>query len=227
MDPRPGCRRPSALCRISAAAAALILTLAACSSPGANPSADGGGIPAESADPERPVVNDEVRQRVQQTMDTPLLADPGPDVGGLTAQRIALDDYVVTPAEYEQAMRASIACIEAEGFSVHSFGRGSEGAIRIIAAGVDPDLFFTWSYLADDRSGTALSDVEDRCRAQWSSWIESVWEMQNAPTEQERQAWLERAWACAREQGQHLSDPPTEGEALMATGGDCRPWEAG
>lgn len=198
--------------RTTALLALLALVLLGCSASGSD---DETGV--VTVDPER-------RAAVERVMAAPPIMDPGPDVGGLSTQRAMLADYWVTFAEYEQAMRAAVGCIEDAGFTVNDFGRWPDHPGLMIAPGLDPTLYFAWSYpLQPD--GSPISDVELSCRAQWSSWVEEVWQIQNTPTVEQQQAWLERAWACGREREVRMADPPTENDAVEAIYAGCRPWE--
>jgi hypothetical protein len=146
---------------------------------------------------------------------------PGVSVGVLEEEIFA--DYIVSSDEYERAILATIRCIRDQGFAVDGPLRYPDGPL-VLSPGEDPTVRLTWQY-ANIKDDTALQLVEDECRMQWSLRIERVWIGKHAPTESEVQAWLEKAWACAREKGLLLSEPPTEDDALSSTSYGCRPWE--
>lgn len=157
--------------------------------------------------------------------DEPLPADPGPDVGGQALQQEVFADGVVTFAEYERAMTAAIQCMRDEGFNVEGPLRYPEGGFAV-EAGVDPRIRLElFARDVPDDPDDRFGQVHERCVAQWSYAIEQVWFRQNRPTEEEIRAWLERAWACRREKGLSISNPPTEEEAVHSVLYGCRPWE--
>jgi hypothetical protein len=168
------------------------------------------------------------RALIQQVMAEPLPADPGPDVGGRALQEQVFADGVVTFDEYRRAVLAAVECVRAEGFQVAGPFRFPEpGAVLAVEPGVDPGLRLSWTVTVRDAGeDQRLSEVDARCQSQWSYRIEQVWLRKHAPTQEEVQAWLERAWGCARERGLPLSDPPTEVDALDAVSFGCHPWEA-
>jgi hypothetical protein len=157
-------------------------------------------------------------------MREPLPADPGPDVGGLTMQESVLADGYLTFADYERAVRATVDCIREQGFAVDGPTRFPDAPFIVVVPGVDPSLRFVWTF-EDVPDQGALDEVAESCRAQWSYWVEHAWDLQNEPSEQDIQAWLDRAWQCARDRDLPLSDPPTEDDATAAVAAGCRPWE--
>ena len=158
--------------------------------------------------------------------DEPLPDDPGPDVGGRALQQEVFADGKVTDAEYERAVIATVACIRQEGFIVQGPLRYPDGPITV-APGEDPTRRLGVIMRAVNPEDDARSgEVSGRCQAQWSYAIERVYLDQFAPTEAEIQAWLERAWACMREQGIEVSDRPTELEAMDSVAYGCKPWES-
>ena len=171
-------------------------------------------VACEQATTKQPVVFDE-----------PLPYDPGPDVGGLTVQKAILADGEVTFDEYEKAFTAGIQCMRDEGFDVEGPLRYPDGVI-LIEPGADPRhrlglLANNITQAEDER----WNDVNQRCQVQWYYMVERIYFQQFDATEAEVQAWLERAWACAKEKGLELSNPPTESEAGHSVAFGCRPWE--
>lgn len=156
----------------------------------------------------------------------PLPDDPGPDVGGRALQAEVFADGIVTADEYERAMVAMVQCMREEGFDVLGPLRYPEGALSI-SPGIDPRyrLGVVARNVPAAEEGR-WSEVSGRCQAQWSYAIEQVYLRQFNPTQDEIRAWLERAWACAKEKGLPLSDPPTEQEAVRSVAYGCQPWEA-
>lgn len=165
------------------------------------------------------------RSLIERILTEPLPADPGPDVGGPALEVEVFADGVVTFDEYERAVYAAIECMRAEGFVIEGPHRYPDALFVTVGPGWDPSLLFTFA-ARDVDDDDRWTEVSDRCQAQWSYRIEQVWLEQNAPSEAEVQAWLDRAWTCLRERGAQLSDPPTPEEALQVTAYGCRPWEA-
>jgi hypothetical protein len=158
--------------------------------------------------------------------DEPLPFDPGPDVGGRVLQEEVFADGEVTFDEYERAMTAAAQCMRDGGFDVEGPLRYPEGGLAV-EPGVDPSIRLDILALAitgdaSDRYG----EVNGRCQAQWSYAIETVWFRQNAPTEEEIQAWLDRAWDCLDTLGVPVSNPPTVEEAVGSVAHGCKPWES-
>lgn len=154
-----------------------------------------------------------------------LPADPGPDVGGRALQEAIFADGVVTFDEYERAFAAAIQCMRDEGFDVEGPLRYPDGFVAV-QPGFDPRLKLTLVAHVEGDENDRFGEVNARCQAQWSYAVEWVFLHQFAPTEAEIQAWLERAWECARRLGLPLSDPPTVEDAVNAVP-PCEPWEGG
>jgi hypothetical protein len=157
--------------------------------------------------------------------DEPPPFDPGPDVGGRALQQAIFADGVVTHDEYERAYTAAIQCMRGEGFEVEGPLRYPDGPL-VFTVGADPRLRLTLAARPGDDPEDRFGEVNGRCLAQWSYAVEQVYLRQFAPTEDEFQAWLERAWECARDRGLPLSDPPTSQEASDAVLFGCQPWES-
>ncbi len=159
------------------------------------------------------------------TFDEPLPHDPGPDVGGPALQAAIFADGMVNHAEYERAFTAAIDCMRNEGFDVEGPLTYPDGAL-VISPGMDPTLRLTLlAHNVPAAEDARWSEVNGRCLAQWSYAVERVYLDAFAPSEAEIAAWYERAWACMREQGIELSDPPTDAEGLDSVSYGCRPWE--
>lgn len=152
-----------------------------------------------------------------------LPADPGPDIGGRALQEAIFADGKVTFDEYERAFSAAIQCMRDEGFDVEGPLRYPDGYVPVMP-GFDPRLKLTLNAHVGEDAEDRFGEVNARCQAQWSYAVEWVFLHQFAPTEEEIQRWLERAWACAREHGLPVSDPPTVEEAIRAVP-PCEPWE--
>lgn len=211
--------------RFRAVAATLsAIALVACSPSVTNQPAGDGDVTNDV-----PAVDEETRHRVAAIMRSPQRISVGEDHEGLALQRSILDDAWVTFAEYEQVMRAATDCIETEGFPVSNFGRWPEEGVvgPPIGPGINPTVFFLWIYIDIDDPNNLLGTVEDRCRTQWSYWVEEAWELQHAPSIQEQQAWLDRLGTCMREKGLPVSSPPSDLDShtgILEAG--CRPWES-
>lgn len=163
------------------------------------------------------------QELIEEAMRAPLPGDPGPDVGGRALEREVFADGLVTFDEYERAVVAAIQCLRDEGFTVVGPYQYPEGPL-VYSPGDDPSIRLTYGVIDtgdEPRQGQAL----ERCDAQWLYRIRYVWLGKHAASDAEIQAWLERAWACARQKGLPLSDPPTEEDADNAVFHGCRPWE--
>lgn len=165
---------------------------------------------------------------IEEALSIALADDPGPDKGGIALNEEVFADGQVTFAEYERAVIAALECVTREGFEV-------EGPLYYpnaplpISPGSDPRLSIGFQVVyreeTTEERDAFLSEVMGRCQAQWMDRISQVWLEQHAPTQEEVQAWLERAWACARDRGLEVSDPPTIEQAIMSVLSGCRPWE--
>lgn len=169
-------------------------------------------------------VSAEQRAMVQQVLDEPMLGDPGPDVGGLTRQRQMLEDFDVTWAEYEEAVRTTLGCVRDEGFEV--IGPSTYPELYSYNVGSDPRLTYMWLFPSDSVDGAVRDVISERCRMQWSWWIETVWMHQNRPTAHDIEEARRRAADCARRLGIHVSNPPTDDDVDHLVAAGCRPWEA-
>ncbi|MGK2965104.1 MAG: hypothetical protein ACSLFM_05815 [Tepidiformaceae bacterium] len=104
-------------------------------------------------------------------------------------QRDILSDGVVTEAEYERAVFATIQCLDEAGIP-HTDPEWKEGldrrtlgfVIGPYTAGMDPETY-------------------DRCYNEFQREVDSAWATQNAPTEDERQEREAVAVACVQERG--------------------------
>lgn len=164
---------------------------------------------------------------IEEVLSTLVPAYTGPDVGGKALQDEVFADGIVTFAEYERAMTARVECLRAEGYDVEGPLAYPDGGLSL-APGDDPRLSLSFQIFGDlPAAENPADDVDIRCQSQWSLAIEAVWDAQNAPSEQEVQTWLERAWRCAAERGMPLSDPPTVDEAMLSVirPYNCTPWE--
>lgn len=150
--------------------------------------------------------------------------DPGPDVGGRALQDEIFADGQVTFDEYERAYTAAIQCMRDEGFEVQGPLRYPDG-YTVVEPGWDPNHWLTSRARVADDPTDRYGEVNGRCQAQWSYAVETVYRRQFEPSEEEVQAWLQRAWDCARDNGLEVSTPPTVEEATAAVSFGCRPWE--
>ncbi|MEX2323525.1 MAG: hypothetical protein WEA29_07115 [Acidimicrobiia bacterium] len=158
--------------------------------------------------------------------------DPGPEMGGRALKDEVFADGMVTFDEYERAMNAYAQCVRDEGFEVDGPFVQSPQVGYALSPGEDPRnlLIVSFPGIDSEPKRARNSEVDLRCQEQWSFAIETVWREQNAATGAELEAWLERAWECARQRGTLLSDPPTLDEAMRSAnagfvGDGCVPWE--
>jgi hypothetical protein len=154
----------------------------------------------------------------------PLPVDPGPDRSGRALQTEIFADGVVTASEYERAMRAAVECMRAQGFDVEGPLRYPDGPLAV-EPGLDPTIRLSVRARVRSDPADRYGEVNATCQAQWSYAVEQIYLRQFQPTEAEVQAWLDRAWSCAREKGMSISSPPTEEDASQAVLQGCRPWE--
>jgi len=160
---------------------------------------------------------------IEEALQAPLPTDPGSHVGGAALERQVFADGHVTFDEYERAVLSAIQCVRDQGFTVVGPYRYPEGPL-VYSPGEDPSYRLTYGVI-DTADEPRQGEVLARCEAQWLYRIQYVWLGKHAPTAAETQAWLERAWACARARGVPLSEPPTEDDAMDAVAAGCRPWE--
>jgi hypothetical protein len=158
--------------------------------------------------------------------DEPLPDDPGPDVGGKALQAEIFADGEVTAAEYERAYAKGLECMRNEGFDVVGpLKFGDSRAPIAIEPGVDPrPRLSSFAHDPDPPGEDRFGPVNARCQAQWSYAVEQVFLERFAPTEEETQAWIERAWDCMRTNGHPINDPPTLQDAMASVAYDCEPW---
>ena len=150
-------------------------------------------------------------------------AEPIPEATRLLSEVFA--DGLVTFPEYGKAVEANVQCLVEAGIKVTGPMSYQEGGALVVQPGVDPGMYLT--YLISDPSPSD-DPVIERCDMGWRWHVEQVWLHQNAPTEDEIDVWLDRAWACAREHGIKLSDPPSVAKDLhlvVGAGLGCKPWE--
>jgi hypothetical protein len=119
-------------------------------------------------------------------------------------QRGLLADGVITPAEYEQATFAYIACLDDAGIP-HSVPE------LTTARGATPKWRFQ---IGPWPSAAELTDVDNRCREENSSEIEEAWSLQEAPSQEEIDAVRDTAVACANAAGFSFADYDTMAASL-------------
>jgi hypothetical protein len=159
--------------------------------------------------------------------DNPLPDDPGPDQGGTALQERIFADGTVTAAEYEEAFTAAVECQREDGFDVIGpleFGDSRAG--MAIEPGMDPRLRLSSIVINTEQADGVdrYGSVNARCQAQWLYAVEQEYLRQVAPTEEEMQAWIERAWDCLRANGHPIGDPPTLQDATSSAAYGCEPW---
>lgn len=212
LDPPKPMKPPSGHCEIFVRALLALTLLSACGS---------------TSGSSNPTVDDEAL--IAAVRQEGLPGDPGSDaggVGGKALEDVAFADGLVTFDEYERVVLAAMQCVRNEGFNVEGpFRYPHPNAELAIEAGTDPTLRLSWHGL-NIKEEERFGEVTAACQAQWSHRIEQVWLRKNAPTQDEIETWLERAWECATQKGLPVSDPPTEEEALNGVHYGCRPWES-
>ncbi|MGH2402409.1 MAG: hypothetical protein ACRDE6_06825 [Candidatus Limnocylindria bacterium] len=116
---------------------------------------------------------------------------PGPSVPGgeepTEQQQGYFQDGVVTFAEYEEAMRATIRCVQAQGFKVE---------IEMASDG-----FYQYSTVA----GRGVDDAFDSCRETWSQQAELAYQGSQQPSEELMPA-IRATIECLQDTGNPASD---------------------
>lgn len=108
-------------------------------------------------------------------------------------QRPYFDDGVIEFAEYEEAVFATVACVEARGFSAE--------------ANLAEDGFYQYSLTLDDASDqTRMDGSIDDCRTEWSQQVELAFQSMQAPESDDLPA-LIATIECLRD----AEEPPTGG----------------
>lgn len=123
------------------------------------------------------------------------------DAGLSDFQRAILEDGVVTPAEYEQAVLATLSCLDAEGIP------HSEPVLQQSGPSA-PRWDYTvgpWPIEEDER----FSAIYRRCLDEYQRAVASAWSHQEGPTESEMQALRQKAVECFRRYGLDASDYET------------------
>lgn len=170
--------------------------------------------PSEEQGPTDPLDHVQVeplsREAIRAILATELPpVDPGPDDGGLTMQERILADGLVTADEYRHAMQATVTCVEDAGF---------EAAVTddsVFDPSVPPGLVLGHT-ITVPTNGPDPGELLEQCRAQWSWQVEQIWLAQVLPPSAEREQAWQRFWDCVRDQGVHLSDPPTAQQRTQA-----------
>ncbi len=134
-------------------------------------------------------------------------ATPGPeelidfsDPANLTDfQRAIIEDGVVTFAEYESAMYAVMACVEAHGIEI-------VGGLTADPSG--KQLGFATRLGMDFEEARENGRKTQQCHNQYAGVVTMLWAFQNQPTEQQRQEARAALDACLREAGAPLPEDP-------------------
>jgi len=115
------------------------------------------------------------------------------------AQRIYLEDGVVSPAEREAAFLAMVTCLNDNGVEVTDYTLRNDG-----------ETIQTTSDLEDD----VEEQIVKECRAEEYQVVAIVFREQNAPSAQDETEWLQQAADCMREQGVEPPDNATLDDLL-------------
>lgn len=125
----------------------------------------------------------------------------------------------VTFADYERAVVRTIQCVREEaGVEVNGpLVASAENGVSIVP-GYDPRDYLSWTWVVpeDPEEEARVSLIADRCQERYQTPIEEKWLAQRAPTQEEVEAWYERAEACVRSQGEDFAQDPEEQEILDA-----------
>lgn len=112
-------------------------------------------------------------------------------------QRPYFDDGVVTFEEYEEAVFATVTCLEGSGY--------------VAEAQLAADGFYQYIVRVDDESDQSDMDRSvDDCRAQWSAQVELAFQSAAGPERDDIPA-VEATIACLRDAG----EPPLTGTSVQ------------
>lgn len=197
---------------------AVVLVAAACTS-GSNLGAtnptltgDGTSLPVTSTTATDLARSSTTAAGVSSTAPTPSTSTTPEEIPEF--QRALLEDGV-TFDEYESAVLAAVACLEANGIEVYGPYRNDQlpRGRKIYAPGYDPSLTYSFGWTLPDTASSDLQDaadaVYDDCVAEYLDHVEAAWSDVTAPTEEELDRAYEDLVACLRDQGFEIDDPWT------------------
>lgn len=138
-----------------------------------------------------------------------------------SVERPLIADGVITRAEYQAAVDATVTCLETHGFQVVHLTEnvqglfGSYGRLGANAAGPAANSRGVIEYAATggSKSVEANSAMVASCK-QGSAVIEALWQQQAAPTEAERQAMRDAMATCLLRRGYEVAEHPSEEQLL-------------
>ncbi len=113
-------------------------------------------------------------------------------------QKRMLEDGIVSFPEYESAILATIGCLQDAGIAVTEIARSPDGET----------IEYTYGGVPESELD-ALDDTYDRCRNEHSVYVEELYSVQNAESNEQYQERLASAHACIGELGIDLPESST------------------
>jgi predicted dehydrogenase len=110
-------------------------------------------------------------------------------------QEAALADGVVTFAEYERAMLATIECLR-------------DGGVEVTDATPVPGDRLTFEFYSGDDDREAVRAAYQDCYERFAVAIDRAWATANAPTEEELQEARQALAECLRDAGEDVPEQP-------------------
>jgi hypothetical protein len=138
-------------------------------------------------------------------------------------ERPLLEDGTLTFAEYEQALFAGFACMEAKGVGVfHQIPRVIGGTVISDSQEKFPGPRLTargqYRYVTNSGSLSLVEfqGIHAQCAAEYYALVEFLWAENVAPSEQDAQAMTSGIGDCLRELGLPVPANPSEDDLLLA-----------
>jgi hypothetical protein len=128
-------------------------------------------------------------------------------------QQSAFEDGAISLAEYEAAVRAHVACLEAKGFTVDE------------APMLDERQRYSYqvSFGGDANEGERVRQMSQECYLRHLSEIDKVWSAANAPERASLEAAQFALSSCLRDNGIDAPENPGPGSLARFMGVDAKP----
>lgn len=127
----------------------------------------------------------------------------GLDLGPMSQfQQDVLQDNVLTFAEYEGAVAATVQCLRNEGVDVTDPQYDGRQFTFVYGGTNDPDEL------------DAADEVYGRCYSEYQDMVDVAWTVQSAPSEEEVQTIRDEIGACLRRLGLAVPEHPSQAEIM-------------